>query len=69
MSGHCHILFEENAMPVSLWSRFVAGCLSLIVSVGVQATAPKAEVMIWRLDCGQIVMKDASPLSLSLIHI
>lgn len=50
-------------MPVSLWSRFVAGCLSLIVSVGVQATAPKAEVMIWRLDCGQIVMKDASPLS------
>ncbi|NII60019.1 N-acyl homoserine lactonase family protein [Sphingomonas aerolata] len=50
-------------MPVSLWSRFVAGCLSLIVSAGVQAVAPKAEVMIWRLDCGQILMNDASPLS------
>ncbi|UYY57126.1 N-acyl homoserine lactonase family protein [Sphingomonas sp. S2-65] len=50
-------------MPVSLWSRIVAGCLSLAVSAGVQASAPKAQVMIWRLDCGQIAMNDASPLS------
>jgi N-acyl homoserine lactone hydrolase len=50
-------------MPVSLWFRSVAGCISLVMSVGVQAAAPKTEVMIWRLDCGQIVMNDASPLS------
>jgi N-acyl homoserine lactone hydrolase len=50
-------------MPVSLWFRIVAGCISLVMSVGVQAAAPKTEVMIWRLDCGQIVMNDASPLS------
>jgi N-acyl homoserine lactone hydrolase len=50
-------------MPVSLWSRVLAGCISLVVSAGVQGATPKAEVMIWRLDCGQIVMNDASPLS------
>lgn len=50
-------------MPVSLWSRIVAGCITLVVSAGVQAAAPKADVMIWRLDCGQIMMNDAAPLS------
>ncbi|MGN8001437.1 N-acyl homoserine lactonase family protein [Sphingomonas sp. 22176] len=50
-------------MLVSLWSRIVAGCIFAAMSAGGQAAAPRAEVMIWRLDCGQIVMNDASPLS------
>lgn len=50
-------------MYVALWSRLLAGSLSLALSAAVQATTPKADVMIWRLDCGQIQMNDASPLS------
>jgi N-acyl homoserine lactone hydrolase len=50
-------------MPVSLWSRIVAGCISLTVSAGAHAAARKTDVMVWRLDCGEIVMNDASPLS------
>jgi N-acyl homoserine lactone hydrolase len=61
--GHRHPVFKEKSMTVSLWSRLVAGCMSLAISAGMQAATPKAEVMIWRLDCGQIEMNDASPLS------
>ncbi|MEG8041927.1 N-acyl homoserine lactonase family protein [Sphingomonas sp. LR59] len=50
-------------MYVALWPRLLAGSLSLALSAAVQAAAPKADVMIWRLDCGQIQMNDASPLS------
>jgi N-acyl homoserine lactone hydrolase len=50
-------------MSVFLWSRLLAGCMSLALSAAVQAAAPKADVMIWRLDCGQIQMNDAAPLS------
>ena len=50
-------------MYVSLWPRLLAGSMSLALSSTVQAAAPKADVMIWRLDCGQIQMNDASPLS------
>lgn len=50
-------------MYVSLWPRLLAGCMSLALSAAVQAAAPKANVMIWRLDCGQIQMNDAAPLS------
>jgi N-acyl homoserine lactone hydrolase len=63
VGGHRHAEFKEKSMSVSLWSRVVAGCISLVASAGVQAAEPKAEVMIWRLDCGQIEMNDASPLS------
>lgn len=50
-------------MYVALWPRLLAGSLSLALSAAVQAAAPKADVMIWRLDCGQIQMNDASRLS------
>ena len=50
-------------MSVSLWSRVLASCISLALSATVQAAAPKPEVLIWRLDCGQLEMNDASPLS------
>jgi glyoxylase-like metal-dependent hydrolase (beta-lactamase superfamily II) len=54
---------RRKDMYVSLWSRVLAGCVSLALSATVQAAAPKAEVLIWRLDCGQVQMNDASPLS------
>ena len=50
-------------MTVSLWSRLLAGCMSLVLSTTAHAAAVKADVMIWRLDCGQIQMNDAAPLS------
>jgi N-acyl homoserine lactone hydrolase len=50
-------------MYVSLLSRVLASSMSLALSATVQAAAPKADVMIWRLNCGQIQMNDASPLS------
>jgi N-acyl homoserine lactone hydrolase len=50
-------------MFVSLWTRLLAGCMSLALSATAQAAAPEADVVIWRLDCGQIQMNDASPLS------
>jgi N-acyl homoserine lactone hydrolase len=50
-------------MYVFLLSRVLASSMSLALSATVQAAAPKADVMIWRLNCGQIQMNDASPLS------
>lgn len=50
-------------MTVSRCSRLLAGCMSLVLSTTAHAAAPKADVMIWRLDCGQIQMNDAAPLS------
>jgi hypothetical protein len=39
----------------------MVGAVALAVASGAIAAPIKPEVMMWRLDCGQIQMNDASP--------
>lgn len=49
-------------MKFTLW-HVLASCVSLLPSAPVQAAPTAPEVELWRLDCGEIEMNDASPLS------
>ena len=50
-------------MITTPWRRLMAGCLSIIAVTEAQASSPTLELELWRLDCGEIQMNDASPLS------
>lgn len=47
----------------TLWWRSAALAMMAAASASVGGAAPPAEVALWRLDCGEIQMNDASPLS------
>lgn len=50
-------------MKMTLWRHVLASCVSLLLSVSVEAAPTVPEVELWRLDCGEIQMNDAAPLS------
>ncbi|WP_404337852.1 N-acyl homoserine lactonase family protein [Sphingomonas sp. MMS12-HWE2-04] len=49
-------------MRFTVWRHALAS-FSLLLSANVHAAPVTPEVELWRLDCGEIQMKDASPLS------
>lgn len=49
-------------MKFTLW-RHVVSCVSLLACGPIQAAPAVPDVALWRLDCGELQMNDASPLS------